>query len=491
MLKISTTIFLFIFISTASFAQDFSGYRSGNYTGVNGVFFNPANIADSRYRWDFNLFSISTSFGNNKASFNLKDFGKTINTDSIKNQVFSDKSGPSSGMASFVVNGPSLLFNLNKKSSIALSTRARAMVNITDIDGKLANQIINDANNNTDFPYTLSSSQKMILNVNGWTEFGLSYARVIHDEGPHFFKGGITLKYLDGAANAYINIDKLNTTIDNDPANSAFMTNANGKIGLGFGGINISDLNAQDLLKFKSTGIGGDIGFVYEFRPDSNSTRLSETGDYRRDMNKYKFRLGLAILDIGSINYKRDVTRSGAYSIHIPNGQRFYFSSLSNTGVDNFKDTLDKYPQFFTADASAGSSSYRVSLPTTLQVDADYHLHEGFYISLAGQLALAKNSSKAFNSQYFNAIAITPRFEGRAFGIYVPFAYNALTKITSGVSLRLGPFFVGSGSILSAALGSSKQADLFFGMRFGGLQKNIEKKNRKKLEKQNKNTPAE
>ena len=91
MLKISTTIFLLIFISTASFAQDFSGYRSGNYTGVNGVFFNPANIADSRYRWDFNLFSISTSLGNNKASFKLKDFGKTINTDSIKNQVFSDK----------------------------------------------------------------------------------------------------------------------------------------------------------------------------------------------------------------------------------------------------------------------------------------------------------------------------------------------------------------------------------------------------------------
>ena len=38
-------------------AQDFPGYRAGNYTGVNGVFFNPANIADSRYRFDVNLFS--------------------------------------------------------------------------------------------------------------------------------------------------------------------------------------------------------------------------------------------------------------------------------------------------------------------------------------------------------------------------------------------------------------------------------------------------
>ncbi len=33
--------------------HQYPGYRSGNYTGVNGVFFNPASIADSRYRWDY------------------------------------------------------------------------------------------------------------------------------------------------------------------------------------------------------------------------------------------------------------------------------------------------------------------------------------------------------------------------------------------------------------------------------------------------------
>ncbi len=73
--------------ATTTKAQDFPGYRTSNYTGVNGVFYNPANIADSRYRWDFNLFSISTSVGNNKASFQLKDIGKTFDADSIKNKI--------------------------------------------------------------------------------------------------------------------------------------------------------------------------------------------------------------------------------------------------------------------------------------------------------------------------------------------------------------------------------------------------------------------
>ncbi|HEU4573602.1 MAG TPA: DUF5723 family protein [Chitinophagaceae bacterium] len=476
--------FLFLFSFLLSFSQDFNGYRSGNYTGVNGVFFNPANIADSRYRWDFNLFNLSASFGNNKASYSLKDLGNAINADSIKNQVFSDKAGPTSGLVSFVMNGPSILFNLNKKSSIALSTRARAMVNITDIDGKLANQLINDANNGSDLPYTIASSQNTVFNINGWTEFGLSYARVLHDDGPNFFKGGITVKYLAGAANAYLNLDKLNTTIDNDAVlDETYLTNASGKIGLGFGGINTSDFSASDLFKFKSTGFGGDIGFVYEYRPDSNNTKISETGEYRRDLNKYKFRFGLAILDLGSISYKRDLTRSEAYSIHIPNGQRFYLSSLD--GLDNFKDTLDQYPQFFTPDTNAGSSSYNVSLPTTLQIDADYHLHKSFYISLAAQLALTKNSSKAYNSQYFNAVALTPRYEGRAFGLYLPLTYSSLTSFNAGLSLRFGPLFLGSGSVLSALLGNSKQADFHFGLRFGGLQKNKEKKYRKKAQADN------
>jgi len=38
-------------------------------------------------------------------------------------------------------------------------------------------------------------------------------------------------------------------------------------------------------------------------------------------------------------------------------------------------------------------------------------------------------------------------------------------------ALKLGPLFIGSGSIITAALSESKQADFFFGIRFGGLAK--------------------
>ncbi|MEI9957341.1 MAG: hypothetical protein WDM90_13855 [Ferruginibacter sp.] len=40
-----------------------------------------------------------------------------------------------------------------------------------------------------------------------------------------------------------------------------------------------------------------------------------------------------------------------------------------------------------------------------------------------------------------------------------------------GASFRFGPLYVGSGSVLSALLGNSKQADVHLGLRIGILQK--------------------
>jgi len=470
-----TKYFLIVFTTFSSClsAQDFSGYKTGNYTGVNGVISNPANIADSRYRWDFTLFNFSTSIGNNKASFRLKDLGRTLNGDSIKNKIFSENAGASSGLASVVVQGPSLFFNLNKKSAIALTSRSRLMTNIIDIDGKLTRQLIDDGNNDIGFPYTISSSQNMVLNVNGWTEFGASYAREIFSEGKNYFKGGITVKYLAGAANVYLNIDKLNATINSDLVkDETYLTNASGRIGLGFGGINMSDFEAADLLKFKSTGIGGDIGFVYEYRPDAENG----SENLRRDLNKYKFRIGVALLDIGSIKYNRDISRSGSYDIHISNSQRFYLSALGDAEIDDFKDTLNKYPQFFTPDVSASTESYKVSLPSTLHFNADYNFTGGLYVNLAAQFALTNSHNKPFDSQYYNAVTLTPRFESKRFGFYLPLSYSSLTQFTGGASLRFASLFFGSGSVLSALVGSSKQADFFIGVHFGSLQKHKEKK---------------
>lgn len=461
-------------------AQSFSGYNTGNYTGVNGVFFNPAYIADSRYRWDFNLFGMDALVENDAASFNLKDIQNGIShPDSIKSQVFNSSAGIVNGLTSITINGPSLFFNTGKKSAVALTTRSMVLINMHNIDGRLANQILNSNGSDAGLPYTISSSQNMLVNVNAFTAFGLSYARVIKEEGSQYFKAGITLKYLAGIANGYVNIDHINATADEDNVQQEpYLTNAQGSMAMGIGGINLSNLTANSLLHPSGTGFGGDIGFVYEYRPHIDEYELGSTGELRRDLNKYKIKIGIALLNAGSIQYTQDPTRTGAYDIHIPKGQRFYLSALSNAGIDHIKDTLNHYPQYFAADSSMNAASYNISLPTTLDLSIDYHLHRGFYINLAAQASLVNSNNKIFNSGYYSSVTLTPRYEGRGLGFYIPVSYSPLTNITAGVALRIGPVYLGSASLLTALMGNPKLANVFVGVHFGGLQRDKEKKHK-------------
>lgn len=456
MKKIILSAPIILFFLAAS-AQEFPGYRTGAYTGVNGVFFNPANIADSRYRFDINLFSFNMLAGNDNASFNLKNISESFDEDKLKDQLFGKDAGPSSAQINLDFHGPSFMLNIGKKNAIAFTSRARLFVNAMNIDGKLANKLSEDFENDPDLPYTLSSKENMRLALNGWSEYGFSFARVISQQGAHFFKGGITLKYLSGAGNTYMNINNFNGTIDDDNfVQKTYLANTTGRIAVGIGGINISDFQVSDLLNSKSSGLGGDIGFVYEYRPGGK---------------KYKFKLGASLMDIGKIKYEKDADKSGAYDIHITNAQRLYLEELAEQDLENYNDFFLSHPQYFTPVGSL-ENTYTVSLPTTLQVDADLNILGGLYVSLAGQIALNGSDDKVFNNYAYSAIAITPRYEGKRFGVYLPLHYNELSKMNAGLSLRMGPLFIGSGSILTALAGNAKQADIHLGVRFGGLKKN-------------------
>jgi hypothetical protein len=459
-------------------AQEFNGYRSGNYTGVNGVFFNPANIADSRYRFDINGISIGTSAGNNQASFNVKNTINSFDADSLTNQLFGKNAGPSNGAVNVDIRSLSFMLSTGKMA-FALTTRGRVMSNINDIDGKLAGQIMDDMNDDVQLPYTISSNSNMRMNVNAWSEYGLSVAGVLGQEGPHFIKGGFTFKYLAGVGNGYINIGNLQTTLNEDAVqNEVYLNNTTGKLGIGFGGVSLSDFDLDKFTYFKSSGFGGDLGFVYEYRPDHDGASAK-----RKDLNKYKFKVGAALLDLGSIKYEKDQQRSGAYNIDITGSERLNTSELEDVELDDYKSFFESRPQFFMADNSNTATNYAVSLPTTLQVELDYHFSKGFYLNLASQLPMTNSKTKIYNSHFHKAITVTPRFEGRALGLYIPVNYNELTQLNAGIGLRLGPLFVGSSSVITAVLDNSKQADFYFGLRFGGLYKNEHKRAQKKEKK--------
>ena len=66
MIKKSAAAFLLLtFMRLTAFSQSFIGYGYDNYSGVNGMILNPGTLADSKYKVNVNLFSISALAGNN------------------------------------------------------------------------------------------------------------------------------------------------------------------------------------------------------------------------------------------------------------------------------------------------------------------------------------------------------------------------------------------------------------------------------------------
>lgn len=440
-------------------AQNFTGYRSSNYTGVNSVFFNPANIADSRYQWDLNLFSVNGFAGNNKATFKLSDISSTT-SEKIKNN-FLGGNGNSNANINAEILGPSVMFNLNHKSAMAITTRARVVSNLKDFDGNLINAALN--NTNANFPYSLNSNSNSRIITNGWAEIGVSYAREIASHGPHYFKAGVTLKYLSGAGNNYFQINQINTTVNVDLiAQQAYLQNTTGSFNIGTTTNNLNNLSFNSLFN-GNAGIGGDLGVVYEYRPKYANAKVGD-----QISNKYKLKIGVSILDIGAIRYTSIANSSASYIANISGNNRFGLDQVINKSFATIKTVLDSYPQYFT-NTSSGSNSYNAGLPTVIQTDVDYHLNRGFYINVGGQLNMVSKSNLYTSSQY-NNLTLTPRFEGKSFGIYFPLNYSELTKFNAGISFRAGPLFIGSGSLFTA-IANSKQADVHVGLHIGFLHK--------------------
>ncbi|WP_264618666.1 DUF5723 family protein [Flavobacterium sp. 7A] len=430
-------------------AQSYLGYTHDNYAGVQGVLFNPASIVDSRFKTDINLFSISTSVNNDAYGVSLSD--------AIKSDYDFDKQGKKtfSTNNNAVINtdimGPSFMFNIAPKHSLAIFTRARAFVNVHEINGTVVNDLTKD--NSATFPSASLGSPNAV--GNSWGELGISYAAVLFQRGQHFLKGGVTAKYLQGVANYHFQGNNVTAQYieTGNPVTDTYITSGNAVYG------SSQDFAANDKIDIdtKSRGFGVDLGLVYEWRPDYDASRADINN--LKDVNKYKIRFGFSVTDLGSMKYDKGI-QSG-YNLNA------VFSQSNFDGYDNF-DAFVKGE--FTP--TTGNSNVRSYLPTALHADVDWNIHNKFYLNVNGDLSVVNNNDLNQNS-IANRVSITPRFESKWFSFYVPVSYMDYSKQTQvGVGLRTGVFFIGSGSAISNIISDNSRAiDFHLGLKIPFFQK--------------------
>lgn len=459
-----TLLLLLINIQLAS-GQDFAGYSSSNYTGVNGVIFNPSGIANSRTRWDVNILSLHAAAENNIGVLNFRNYQGLYKGNELVNQ-YKSATTLTHGYGNLNIIGPSVMLRLNPVSSLAITTRARTMVNARNVNTRFVEEISSRVSNSANLPWTFLEGENMAVNVNSWAELGLTYATVLKDDGMQQMKVGATLKYLAGMVNGYMQTSGITGTMAHDALqNASYFENTTGSLRTGYGGVVLGNFTPSNVLRYRSHGTGVDLGFTYIFQP--NDGYDDSKNWFGASEPLYKFRLGVSLLDVGFIRYRSN--DGNRFDVDISGTERLYTEELRRLRPNEFETYFESHPAHFVS-VSGRIPYYNVMLPASLRVDADYHVDGAIYVNLMGQFGLIQNDKQPWGQHSYHSLTFTPRIENRFWGVYMPLNYNQLSKFNAGLSLRAGYFFVGSGSVLSM-LYQSKRLDFHAGIRFSSLDR--------------------
>lgn len=448
-------------LSTALLAQDFSGLHSGNWAGVHSLHINPANVVDNRFSVDVNVFSINSFFGNDYIGMKkdpVFDTDLFSVTDFDDQYLTRDTSGSPKNMTfSTRVMLPSFMMNITKKDAIGLSVNHRAIFNIDEVTQDITELIYNGLTQgdlNLDFAGSYGS-----VNGASWTEVGLHYGRVIIDNNQHFLKGGITLKAMLGANAAYATIRDFNFRF-NDLDTIEYLA---GDVFYGHTE-NLINEGGYSPLSVAGFGVGVDLGFVYEWRPNYMRYKYNMDGEenlWRKDKEKYKLRIGVALNDLGSIRFTK-VPGSSDYSANVQNVGLDFFEGVEN--ISDLTNRLNVLPGM--TQVNTGNQSFNMDLPLALTTTIDWQIKDGWFLNVTPVIAFNQGTSDQQRLHTVNSITIVPRYEHPWFGAYMPISWNQLTNFNWGLSFRAGPIVFGSGSLFSWLIREhSYGADFFVGAK--------------------------
>lgn len=449
-MKKITLLIVILLVSFCLKAQSHIGFLTDNYSGVHGIISNPANIADSRFKADINLAGASVFGSNDYYGINVWD--ATRDGYSFDLEAKTNAKDGNSAAINVDVLGPSFMFNLTKNSSIAIFTRARAFVNANEINGLSIASIDDDDTDDYNF-----DEGSMNLLAHSWAEVGVTYARTLLNKEQHFVKGGASLKYLKGLANAYasgenvsLNYDADGTDLGGGETTGSITTSGN----ITYARFTDFDTDDYDYETPDASGFGVDLGFVYEWRPKHKDYKVKDSSPYRfKHLNKYKLKIGISVTDIGFIDYKDGIKE--AYNITNTDVSEDDFD-----GTDNIGDFLNT---FYTRTNTA--TGYKVDLPTALHINADWNINGKVYLNLNTDFSLMSKDRITAN-RVSNMVSLTPRLETKWFSFYMPLSVIENNGFRVGYGLRAGPLYLGSGSI-SSAFGSdnNRQADVYAGLK--------------------------
>ncbi len=441
-------------------AQSFAGYHSSHYAGIYGVLANPASAAGSPYKWDVNIIGADVKAGNTYARiprshlFNqpdkwARDVDYFLDTTSSNRQY---------GWAMGDLLMPSVLYSIDEKQALAFTWRIRGIANAGNVETGIANFF------SIDYPNPRYAGRNFHLDyasffMHSWNELGFSYSRIIKDNVTSRWKAGITIKFLSGIAAAYAVADSVPFVMNS--RQSAVIESGSLQVGYNEQLDNGEQPGISNFGLFANPGIAADIGIIYEWRPDGRSLESYERDTWNPGSDEYKLRLGLSVTDFGAILYRK---APGARDLNLQTGN-IHPDSLKYRDKEGWQRYYQRISQYFEP-AELHDEEFFMETPAAVHLTGDYNINGHFFISAGAVLGFTAGRRDVAKNYVITQAQITPRFDSRYFGAYLPLMHNRFGQTDAGIGFRAGPLIIGSSSILSNLMRAEiNRADAFVALR--------------------------
>jgi hypothetical protein len=437
---------LIILITTfGGVAQEhFSGIGTSQRVGILNGNINPAEFALLDSAVEVNFFGTSVNVSNNKIGFS------DLTGSNIEELIFRGNE-PVNMRFDIEVAGPGVAFKI-QKWGFAVTSKAHGTLNLIDVDVNLGDAIANNGLNALLNTTTLDGNDNQRLMATTFGELGLSAARTLWDTDKYLLTGGATLKLLFPGSFANFGVDQFQGTI-NTAAGNSFLTNTNAAVNIAYSG-NLGS-SFSDFDSYRNSIFGGLKGMAFDFG-----------GNFiiKDDQGGFKLKTGLSIRNLGSMTFSDANNSTTNYAFAITGNQSLDLNQFQD--VDSLQEVEQILLDSGYLTAIRSNRDFKVRLPGVINAYADLKIIPTLYLSLFVQQKLTNDSN---NDQVTaqNLISLTPRFSLKNFELFAPISQNEISGFNAGFGLRAWGFYMGSGSLLTAVINDSKQADVFFGYRLG------------------------
>lgn len=421
-------------------SQSYHALNGSPFAGVTGMYNNPATTVNSAYKWDFTLFSVQSTISNslftiNQSSITHSDSATTQLTPGLRSRYLHQN---------LDINIFNVRFNAGKKSAFAFGLRARSYNDVkarpffyTDTISTMQGFLVN--NKTVDYLQAYGTHS-------GWLEADINFSHIIFQKQGSRLSAGATLGYMRGLSGGHAAAERV-TFLDKSTSTQPYYLltggSANAMYSKGYDtldGNNSFAHNAKSFLKNTLSSVNINVGIEYLIRnTQHDEDEVSPTN--------YDWKIGISIMDIGKNKY---MPAKGSFSVSDPKSNISDTAVQSQfTNINDIKDLQQNLKVLFNKVDSI-NQAFTISNPTRIIINVDRNFGHHLYVN--GELSMNIYSTEPrfalkFRTREVNLLTITPRWETKTLGAYLPIQYNTQGQLWVGGAVKLGPLLLGFHSL--------------------------------------------